>query len=388
MYRVKSSRNAAIDKFGPGKNGFKAGDPQLAIPATTPGYEWFDMIQEEIAKVVEANGMTVDENSMDQLYTAIQKMVKPASDELAEHIVAEDPHPVYSNALNTHIQNPEAHPQYALKNSSLLISSSVPPTNQGNIVYVLNNGLMYWHDELSKYFTIESIVKNRINIEWLSATQIKANIGTVRDSTSRYDIFLGAPIVATLNSPTNNTWYHVFICTNGADNQIIFDVSINPTLQSSYAVYARIGSVKTDATGKILKFLQIDKTVFWDTPIKDVYLNGYAAIVAVNGKNLAVSTPPDVIVKADFHVYVYADNARIFLRPPSQGAFAITPFQDVTPNAFNGGFGIATGSPLDLFSTSIKTFTENGQTCFNYAGVNHAQTGAYFNLVTIGYTEI
>ena len=74
--RVKtgSGRNPQLNKFGTGKHGFTAGNPAGGVPATTPGYEWFDMMQEEVNQAVEGAGLTPDGVSYNQLFLAIKKM--------------------------------------------------------------------------------------------------------------------------------------------------------------------------------------------------------------------------------------------------------------------------------------------------------------------------
>lgn len=74
MQRVAANRNPAPDKFGAGKHGFTAGDPQAGVAATTPGAEFFDAVQEEIARTVEGSGATLDPTKFDQLLTAIKQL--------------------------------------------------------------------------------------------------------------------------------------------------------------------------------------------------------------------------------------------------------------------------------------------------------------------------
>ncbi|MBN3004525.1 hypothetical protein JW897_12340 [Chromobacterium alkanivorans] len=71
MQRVANNRNPAVDKFGAGKNGFTAGDPQAGVPATTPGYEWFDAVQEELVNLVEGFGGALDPTKRDQVKTLV-----------------------------------------------------------------------------------------------------------------------------------------------------------------------------------------------------------------------------------------------------------------------------------------------------------------------------
>lgn len=76
MQRVGSGRNPALDKFGTGKHGFTAGNPQAGVPATTPGAELFDSWQEEMCAVVEGAGIVLDSNKRNQMLTAIQTMLR------------------------------------------------------------------------------------------------------------------------------------------------------------------------------------------------------------------------------------------------------------------------------------------------------------------------
>lgn len=71
MQRVGSNRNPALDLFGAGKHGFKAGDPQTGTPATTPGAEWFNAMQEELVNAIEGLGGTLDAAKRDQLKTVL-----------------------------------------------------------------------------------------------------------------------------------------------------------------------------------------------------------------------------------------------------------------------------------------------------------------------------
>ncbi|MEO9387142.1 gp53-like domain-containing protein [Chromobacterium phragmitis] len=75
MRRVGDNRNPVRDKFGPGRHGFGPGDPQTGHPATTPGYEWFDALQEEVAAVIEAAGIALDPSKNNQLSQAILKLL-------------------------------------------------------------------------------------------------------------------------------------------------------------------------------------------------------------------------------------------------------------------------------------------------------------------------
>lgn len=74
MHRIDTP-TAQKDKFGAGKNGFTRGNPQTGTPATDLDDDYFDMIQEELASVVEATNVTLDKSKRNQLLTAIRALL-------------------------------------------------------------------------------------------------------------------------------------------------------------------------------------------------------------------------------------------------------------------------------------------------------------------------
>lgn len=74
MHRIDTP-TAQKDKFGAGKNGFSAGNPQTGTPATDLDNDYFDMLQEELAGVVEATGVNLDKSKHNQLLTALKALM-------------------------------------------------------------------------------------------------------------------------------------------------------------------------------------------------------------------------------------------------------------------------------------------------------------------------
>jgi len=74
MHRIDTP-TAQKDKFGVGKNGFTRGNPQTGTPATDLDDDYFDMLQEELAGVVEATGVVLDKTKRNQLVTAIRAII-------------------------------------------------------------------------------------------------------------------------------------------------------------------------------------------------------------------------------------------------------------------------------------------------------------------------
>ena len=59
MKRIDTA-GRAVDLFGPGKPGFKDGNPLTGDPATGLNAEMFNHLQEEIARTIEAGGVALD----------------------------------------------------------------------------------------------------------------------------------------------------------------------------------------------------------------------------------------------------------------------------------------------------------------------------------------
>lgn len=73
MHRIDTP-TAQKDKFGAGKNGFTRGNPQTGTPATALDNDYFDMLQEELAGVVEAAGIMLDKSKHNQLLEALLRV--------------------------------------------------------------------------------------------------------------------------------------------------------------------------------------------------------------------------------------------------------------------------------------------------------------------------
>ncbi|WP_347505151.1 pyocin knob domain-containing protein [Pseudomonas anguilliseptica] len=74
MRRINTP-TAAEDLFGPGKSGFRNGDPALAILATRLNAEFFNSLQEEVAGVVEGAGLALIPEDNGQLLLAVKNLI-------------------------------------------------------------------------------------------------------------------------------------------------------------------------------------------------------------------------------------------------------------------------------------------------------------------------
>ncbi len=76
MHRIDTS-TAQKDKFGAGKNGFTGGNPQTGELPTALDADFFDSLQEEISRVIEAAGLTLKKSNNAQLLEAMNTLTGP-----------------------------------------------------------------------------------------------------------------------------------------------------------------------------------------------------------------------------------------------------------------------------------------------------------------------
>ncbi|WP_295379527.1 hypothetical protein [uncultured Pseudacidovorax sp.] len=83
MKRITTS-TAVPNMFGVGKPGFRDGNLSTGVAPTDFAALWFNHVQEEISRVIEAAGLTLDENNFSQLLAALSRtgvFYTPATDD-------------------------------------------------------------------------------------------------------------------------------------------------------------------------------------------------------------------------------------------------------------------------------------------------------------------
>ncbi|WP_448886683.1 integrase [Citrobacter telavivensis] len=98
MHRIDTA-TAQKDKFGSGKNGFTRGNPQTGTPATDLDDYYFDMIQEELCRVVEESGEELDKGKHDQLLTALRALLLSRSNPFGD-IASDGPEAIATALAN------------------------------------------------------------------------------------------------------------------------------------------------------------------------------------------------------------------------------------------------------------------------------------------------
>lgn len=77
MQRINTSTKAG-DLHGPGKDGFRPGDPNAGILPTQLSADWCNAVQESLCRVIEAGGRTVGNAGNDDLFLALGDIISSA----------------------------------------------------------------------------------------------------------------------------------------------------------------------------------------------------------------------------------------------------------------------------------------------------------------------
>ncbi|CNJ10384.1 phage tail protein [Yersinia bercovieri] len=120
MHRIDTP-TAQVDKFGAGKNGFTRGNPQTGVPATALDDDYFDAVQEEIAKVIESTGVALNKNNRAQLLAAIQHLITQGIPDLKDASLSQKGVVQLSNATNSTSQTLAATPKAVSDLGALLL---------------------------------------------------------------------------------------------------------------------------------------------------------------------------------------------------------------------------------------------------------------------------
>ncbi|EPH3081280.1 hypothetical protein R4R74_005006, partial [Citrobacter freundii] len=136
MHRIDTP-TAQKDKFGAGKNGFTRGNPQTGTPATDLDDDYFDMLQEELAGVVEASGVNLEKSKHNQLLTALKALLLSRAHPFAD-IIADGAAAIAEALSNLGITQALAL-KAPLASPSFSGTPSVPTADQAEIDFRIAN---------------------------------------------------------------------------------------------------------------------------------------------------------------------------------------------------------------------------------------------------------
>lgn len=106
-------------------------------------------------------------------------------------------------------------------------------------------------------------------------------------------------------SKANSTWYACFAISkaDGTADFLFSTSATAPTMPTDYINKRRIGSIRTDGSGNIMKFLQFGNDFLWDTEIVEAT---YTALNPTTINNLTLTTP--IGIKTMPYLIIWAYN--------------------------------------------------------------------------------
>ena len=224
--------------------------------------------------------------------------------------------------------------------------------------------------------------------------EILVSAGCCRDLSNAEDIVFSNPIIKTLTSFTNETWYHLFAIAkiNGTSPNLLFSTSLsNPTLPTGYLYKRRIGSVYSGQT-QIYKFKYDGTDLKWLTPINlfnDIIIpeNGYGSD---NGFGVATLTPDlSKFVKNTISVEAIDYHGTVLSTGDVGGGDSFVPI--MTSNILPSGLAFSNSVHEDYYDWGIyKAFDGNLDTLFisNFDTPVHPTVLGYISASTHGYKVV
>lgn len=174
-----------------------------------------------------------------------------------------------------------------------------------------------------------------------------------------------------------STWYHCFAIakTDGTSDFLFSTNAVAPTMPSGYTYKRRIGSIKTDNSGNVIKFYQNGDRFTWDVQVMDVSIATGSLPTAAALKT--ISTPIGLETTAILFAYIVYQGATTI------GLITSPNIADTAPV---GIYNIATTSPGGYFNDgytnlSIETNTSS-QIRIRFSTVNGT-----LSVFTLGYID-
>lgn len=185
-----------IDKFGAGKDGFRDGDLANSVVPTGLNADWFDQLQEEVAGVVEAAGLTLDGADLSQLLQALNARYALKAGSTGQ---------TFSVALATAAAHAVRMEQFFLTSASAVgtgnvaVSNSFTAPSKGRVLSIgVGNG-----------YGGAGIVFTNVTLAHANNAYASSN-GNIQIAVARGDVAAGAAITATFNLANSNGGAVVF----------------------------------------------------------------------------------------------------------------------------------------------------------------------------------
>jgi len=202
------------------------GDPEIPTEGTDVVAEPLNSIQEELANVIEDDGIALDPENDHQVSQRISARIAAHSGLVC---VTNDPHGYvmpYSEVFGCALSNNATD---AAHDINISVGRRCNGDGSANMV-------------------LASAMTKRIDAAWTAGTnQGGLDTGTV----------------------AAGTWYHVFLIKNTTSGavDVLMSASLSPTMPTGYTKKRRLGSILTDGSADILAFTQFNDTFLLSVPV-------------------------------------------------------------------------------------------------------------------------
>lgn len=246
MHRIDTP-TAQVGKFGVGKNGFTAGNPQTGELPTALDQTFFDSIQEEICTVIEGASVALNKSSRNQLLTALKKLFLQTGSNLSE-IKASGEAAMAETRSNLRLGSA------ALRN---VTTTDTPDPSE--LIDVLHaDGRFLWKDANGSDIPNKPLFRQRLGLgsaSLLDTGTSPGNIPTVSITDSKYLTKVAADSLYLTQSAFDASGYSVFR-TQLANGKVLIKQSglmtINPGLQNTLNLPVSMSQVITSASVTIV----------------------------------------------------------------------------------------------------------------------------------------
>ncbi|QXI30518.1 phage tail-collar fiber domain-containing protein [Pseudomonas vanderleydeniana] len=183
-------------------------------------------------------------------------------------------------------------------------------------------------------------------------------------------------------------WYHAYVIRKvvGGERDMLLSSSMTPSVPNGYELVLRLRgrSIKTDATGNIVPFLNYGRSTDFKTLQRDMRITGGVT----RSTTVTVSVPPGVSVVSRHYAAVTAENCVILVRSPDADEAVLGGIANNVTNSYAGGIGTGNsalaGENLAAYCES-RTNTAGQVVAQVYVGGGYTLVEAW--LYTQGWTE-
>lgn len=419
---------------------YTEGNPGAGVDATLITAMWLNTIQRELVNLIQGASLTLNPADDSQVFKAVQALQTAMS---TWSKITEKPTTVAGYGITDAFTKPETTAAIQAAVSALVASSpaaldtlkelAAALGNDANFATTMTNALAGKANKsttLAGYGIADAFTKTQVTASiddlseslfaalpkyYLTGFELSINAGSPQstiDLAPGWARVAGNPVALTVKMSgvlqaagawsagsggnkldtggrAANAWYHVFVIRRIADGaaDMLFSLSLTAAaVPAGYELIRRIASVKTDASGGVVPFINAGRHFWWATPIKDVSSSAPASSAGTLGAaTLALSVPPGVRTKVMTHVAISSIAAWAYMRPTDASAITMALVVGAIPG-WLAGIGMNT-SDVDYMAFPFECLTDTAASVVLQWIIASGSGTGYYAVSTLGYIE-